>query len=64
MACIPCQRKKTATMEEKIKKLAAQGFDANRIAAMLMIHKHIVVETLSASSTVSTAKTKKSKTQE
>ena len=64
MACIPCQRKKTKIMEDQIKDLAAKGFDANRIAAMLMIHKHIVIDVLSADSTVSTAKIKKSKSAE
>lgn len=29
-------------MEDKIKELRAKGFDDNRIAANLMIHKHIV----------------------
>lgn len=62
MSCITCKStEEILAMEEQIKKLASQGFDANRIAAMLMIHKHIVVDVLSAKEPVSTVKTKKSK---
>jgi len=46
MPCIPCQRKKTNIMENKIKELASAGFDTNRIAAMLMVPKHKVEEAL------------------
>lgn len=53
MPCIGCQRK-NKNMESKIKELAKSGFDANRIAAMLMIHKHKVEEVLSDKTTVST----------
>lgn len=53
MPCIGCQRK-NKNMEDKIKKLSKSGFDANRIAAMLMISKQRVEETLSAKAPVST----------
>ena len=53
MPCIPCKRKKL-NMEDKIKQLAAAGRNANTIAAMLMIHKHIVDDVLSGKSTAPT----------
>lgn len=53
MPCIPCKRKKL-NMEDRIKQLAKSGFDANRIAAMLMMHKHKVEEVLSGNTTAST----------
>ena len=33
------------SLEEKILDLREKGFDDNRIAAMLLIHKHIVEQT-------------------
>ena len=46
MACIGCQRIKTQDMEDKIKQLRSEGKNINQIAAMLMIHKAIVIEAL------------------
>ena len=49
MACVECKKKKNLKdMEIKIRQLSSQGFDANRIAAMLGIQKSFVVETLVA----------------
>lgn len=48
MACIGCQRIKTQDMENKIKSLKDKGFNTNQIAAMLMIQKSMVEETLAA----------------
>lgn len=48
MACIGCQRIKTQDMEDKIKDLKNRGFNINQIAAMLMIQKSMVEETLAA----------------
>ena len=62
MPCIPCKRNKNKDkklvldMEDKIKKLANSGFEANRIAAMLMIHKHTVEEVLHGKIPVNTVK--------
>jgi hypothetical protein len=67
MACVECKKKKNLKdMEIKIRQLSSQGFDANRIAAMLGIQKSFVVEILAApvkeSTTVKLASAPKKKT--
>ena len=67
MACVECKKKKNLKdMESKIRQLSSQGFDANRIAAMLGIQKSFVVETLAApvkeNTTVKLASAPKKKT--
>ena len=50
MGCINCKSlEEQNAMKDKIKQLAEQGFDTNRIAAMLMIQKSFVEETLAPS---------------
>ena len=67
MACINCKSlEEQNAMKDKIKELSSQGFDVNRIAAMLMISKSFVEETLAPSKAeeiviTSTPKKKKSK---
>ena len=65
MGCINCKSlEEQNAMKDRIKQLAEQGFDINRIAAMLMIQKSFVEETLapSASEEVIMTTTPKKKT--
>ena len=66
MACINCKEKKLKEMESKIKQLSSQGFDVNRIAALLNVSKSSVIETLASpvkeNPTVKLASTPKKKT--
>lgn len=51
---------KELNIDEEIQRLYVNGFDANRIAAMMLVNKEYVEQALAPKPTVKTSKKKKS----